>query len=239
MSGAVLPIISYGEGSAPPPTDLVTWFLNGDGTEFGAPPAFVANIVGLDDDTPEIFLGFSLALTFGGLSPRSVNYPNGLLAPADSSPVLFIVLAGGPYDSDPTNITFGGLAFSLRNMSNNLVETHLTAGMLPLRGGLPGSSTLTVTWPEADGFSLRARLLTMLFVSDQSDDWGTGFAANVNTADAAGEFSMQIDSAPNDIVLTAVWSPVLAVTTAPTGFTDAGNTFVGDHPFNVAYRVTE
>ncbi len=127
--------------------------------------------------------------------------------------MLFIVLAGGPYDSDPTNITFGGLAFlppEIRAIT--LVETHLTAGCFRFEAALPGSCTLTVTWPEADGFSLRARLLTMLFVSDQSGRLKHRIRGKREHSGCGWRISMQIDSAPNDIVLIAVWSPVLAVT---------------------------
>lgn len=241
MTGAVMPLVSYG-GTTEPGTVSLTWLLNGDGAELGAPAAYAANFVSIDSGPPNV-ADVSASVTFAGSSPRSLSYPTGLTVPAGSNPVIVITLAGGPTSSNPTSITFGGQPFTLRNLlypgvAPDFLTQHLTVGMLPMRGGLPVSNTLTVTWAGANAFTLRARMHLLSFVAASSDDFGDGYAPNTEGVNGFGHFTIDVSSSPNDLVITGVFSCLTESTDPPVDFTGAGNSFIASNPYNVAYKVT-
>jgi hypothetical protein len=234
MTGALLPILSYGGSDAPPISVQATWHLNGDGTGMGVTPAYIANFTS-DDEV--IVASTSSSLSFTGVSPRSVAYAAGLSVPASNNPVIVMTLAGGPAASNPTSITFGGQAMTMRHMAvtDEGNGFHLTVAMLPMRGGLPASNTLTVTWPGANGFGLRARMILLSQVSADSDAFGTGYEPNTEEPNADGDFTLGIDTSLGAVLITGVYSNIPNSTTAPDDFNALGNSFLGDNPYNVAY----
>lgn len=237
MGGVLLPLLSYGasEGAI---TVEATWHLNQDGIGEGVPPAYIANFASSADEV--LVANTSTSFNFTGSSPRSLPYPAGLTVAAGNNPVIVMTLAGGPAASNPTSITFGGQAMTMRHMTlpNEGDGFHLTVAMLAMRGGLPGSNTLTITWPQANGLGMRARMILLSQVSADSDGFGTGYEANNVEANAIGDFTLEMDSNSGDLVITGVFSNLANSTTGPSGFTSLGNSFLGDDPYNVAYRST-
>lgn len=222
------------------PSAFIAWQTNSGEAVDLVSAAYAVNFDPIEDATVSVLSNFTASVNLTGTSPRSFAYPAGLTVNPADNPVIVLTLAGGPVTSNPTAITFGGMAMSRQNQILDSEDTnqHLCVAMLPLRGGLPATNTISVTWAAANGFTLRVRVFILGFVAPSSDNFGGGYVANTATINADGEVTMAIGHNAGSRVVTGLFSPIPTTMTAPTGYTESGNATVGgDNFYNVAHRL--
>lgn len=231
---------------------LVVWDLSGDYTppenpaQYGVAAGFAMRVKANDPDVPIADSGWSQSFNIAGSSPRTLNYdPDILIDPFDErsldnesdNPFVLIVIPGGPTDSAPSSITFGGLPMQFRQFvyEVDFFLESLIVATVPLRAGGRVGHNFVVTWPEANLYTLRANVLSMWFVSPDSDDFGTGINANTALVDEEWKIGIPVSYGEGDISVSAVYNPFPnSFGGYPQDYNISG-TFIADNPYGVAY----
>jgi hypothetical protein len=211
-------------------TEFLTWDVGGSVAN-----RVPINAVYLKKD-PALFLD-ETAWTNATLSHTGDDYTanySGAASPVGADhPVLIAVFASGS-SGTPSSVTYGDLPMDVRYVFNPDTDDQIALAMLPLRSLTPASSEFKVTWASGP-FQIKATFCVISGISADSDNFANYVSNSAGTG--TGEVTLTVNGIDQEggYIVTACMNPLPDTPNPPGGYTESGNSALGDNGFKGAF----